>query len=132
MHPHGHDPHALIAHALLQTTRSAQGVLLLLMATQVHNMLFHVGGTIVFRDWSPGTATAVLLYVPVNLLILGKALDEGWITRRSGWLVFFAGGATFWLWELLGPIVLVLALVAAGAWIAQGALADRRRADPLR
>ena len=83
----------LILNSTRQSRASALSILIFLMATQVHNLLFHVGGTIVFRDFSPGTITAVLLYLPVNIVILRKASEEEWINWKSGVILFLLGGA---------------------------------------
>jgi len=107
----------LILHSSRRTKASAWGVLIFLMATQVHNIVFHVGGTIVFRDYSPGTLTAVLLYLPVNVLILRKASQAGWIDRRSGVVLFLLGGAMFWAHEAFGPLPFILGILATWTWI---------------
>ena len=40
----------IILHFIVQNRASAQSVIIFLMATQVNNMIFHTGGTIVFQD----------------------------------------------------------------------------------
>jgi hypothetical protein len=115
----------LSLHAVAQNKASAQSAILFLMATQLHNLLFHVGGTITFRDFSPGTITAVLLYLPVNVLILRKASAEAWIAWRSGLVLFLLGGAIFWLWELVSPIAGLVSLLCTWAWIAQAVFTGR-------
>ena len=107
----------LILHASRRTHASAWAVLIFLMATQVHNVLFHVGGTLVFQDYSPGTLTAVLLYIPVNVLILRKAIEEGWVNAKSATTLFFVGGAMFWSAEIFGPPLFIGAIVATWIWV---------------
>jgi hypothetical protein len=87
------------------------------MAMQVHNILFHIGGTIVFRDYSPGALTALLLYLPVNLLILRKASEEEWINWKSGVILFLLGGAMFWPAEAFGPPAFIFAVLGTWVWI---------------
>jgi hypothetical protein len=87
-----------------------------LMATQVHNALFHLGGTVWFSDFSPGLITALALYLPVNWLIARSALAEGLVTMRQLGILFIAGGALFWAFEMIGPLVLLVSTLATWAW----------------
>ena len=70
----------IILHFIIENKATAQSVIIFLMATQVNNMIFHTGGTIVFQDFSPGLITAILLYIPVNLLLHKRRF------RRGGYL----------------------------------------------
>lgn len=106
----------LILHAYRRTYASAWAILAFLMATQVHNIIFHVGGSLVFQDYSPGTLTAVLLYLPANILILRKAFEEGWVNRKSGTILFFVGGAMFWSAEAFGPPLFIGAIAVSWLW----------------
>lgn len=106
----------LLLHALRQTRTSAAMAVLFLMATQVHNALYHLGGTLLFMDFSPGLITAILLYAPVNVLIVRSALQDGWIDLRQVALLFMGGGLLFWSFEFLGPPVLLL--TTGGTWLA--------------
>jgi hypothetical protein len=108
----------LILHAVTRSRASAQAAILFLMATQLQNAIYHVGGTLYWRDWSPGTVTAVALYVPVSALVLAKGLEEGWITRVSGLVLFLLGGALFWSFEMLGPPIMLPVLLLTWGWVA--------------
>lgn len=103
--------------SLRQSIATANLVLFLLMATQVNNALYHVITSLIFRDYSPGTLTAVVLYLPVNLLIWRQALREGWATRRSLLVLFVLGAAGFWAFELIGPALIVLELLAGIGYV---------------
>lgn len=106
----------LLLHATVRSRISAAMSIVFLMATQVHNALFHLGGTLWFADFSPGLITAMALYLPVNWLIARAALAEGLVTTvQLGWL-FAAGGALFWAFEMLGPAVLLVATLITWAW----------------
>ena len=118
----------LLLHATLRTRVTASAAILFLMATQVHNALFHLGGTIAFSDFSPGVITALLLYAPVNLLIARSALEEELVTRAQLALLFLAGGALFWAFEFVGPPVLLIATVATWLWAVGSAFRTARRA----
>jgi hypothetical protein len=107
----------LILHANRRTYASAWAILAFLMATQVHNILFHVGGSLVFQDYSPGTLTALLLYLPANIFIFRKAAEEGWVTGKSGTILFLVGGAMFWSAEAFGPPVFIGAIAATWVWV---------------
>lgn len=113
----------ILLHATVRTRVSAWVALLFLMATQVHNAIFHIGGTLVFSDFSPGLITAIALYLPVNGLIARSALAEGLVTPRQLGLLFIGGGILFWAFEYLGPVVLLVTVPVTWAW----ALASGRR-----
>ena len=106
----------IILHASVRTKVSAWMALTFLMATQVHNAIFHLGATIAFRDFSPGLITAILLYLPVNLLIARSALQEEWVSPRQLGVIFIAGGILFWAFEFVGPPVLLVATLATWIW----------------
>ena len=57
-------------HMIKGSRASSHLILFFLMTTQVMNALFHVFFSIYFNDLSPGTITAVLLYLPTNYLII--------------------------------------------------------------
>lgn len=107
----------LLLHALTRTRVSAWMALLFLMATQVHNTIFHLGATLVFRDFSPGLVTALALYVPVNLVIVRAARAEGLVTGRQLALLFVGGGALFWTFEFVGAALLPVAALATWGWV---------------
>ena len=93
---------------------SAHIVLFLLMTTQVVNALFHVFFSFYFYDFSPGSITGVLLYLPVNYLIVLAAFDEGYIRNlKELSYCFIAGASTFILFELIGPEVIAFFLLLA-------------------
>jgi hypothetical protein len=106
----------IIIHASVPTKVSAWMALTFLMATQVHNAIFHLGATIAFRDFSPGLITAILLYLPVNLLIARSAVKEEWVSPRQLGVIFVAGGVLFWAFEFVGPPVLLVATLATWIW----------------
>jgi hypothetical protein len=52
------------------------------------NVLFpHVVASLVLRRYMPGTATAVLLNLPVTIGLLGRAFREGYVEPRA-FLIF--------------------------------------------
>jgi len=108
----------IILHFIVENRASARSVIIFLMATQVNNMIFHTGGTIVFQDFSPGLITAILLYIPVNIIIARKALQEGWISKHSLTVLFLLGGLIFWSFVKLGLFLMVTVLLTSYLWIA--------------
>ncbi|MEY3138340.1 MAG: hypothetical protein RL580_2072 [Pseudomonadota bacterium] len=106
----------ILLHATIRNRVSAWMALVFLMATQVHNAIFHLGGTLVFRDFSPGLITALLLYVPVNALIIRSALEEGLVSGKILWALFLAGGLLFWGFEVVGPLVLLFGVTVTWLW----------------
>jgi len=115
----------LLLHATVRNRVSAWMAIVFLMATQVHNAIFHLGGTLVFRDFSPGLITAMLLYVPVNVLIIRSALAEGWVSGKILWILFVAGGALFWGFEVIGPPVLLVGVTVTWLWVLVSARMER-------
>ena len=106
----------LLIHTTVRTKVSAWVTLTFLMATQVHNAIFHLGATIIFRDFSPGLITAMLLYLPANWLLAQAALREDWVSPRQLGVIFLAGGILFWAFEFVGPPVLLVATLATWIW----------------
>ena len=108
----------IFLHHVFENRATAQSILLFLMASQVHNIIFHAGGTVFFWNFSPGLYTAILLYLPVNIYIVLKAFQENWLSRRSLIIVFLLGGVLFWSFEKLGPLPMIVFLVGTYLWIA--------------
>ncbi len=106
----------IILHYIFENRATAMSIILFFMATQVNNILFHAGGTLVFGHFSPGLITALLLYLPVNVIICMKALKEGWVSPVSLVILFVAGGALFWLFEQFGPFPMIGFLTATYIW----------------
>ena len=51
----------IFLHSIVENKASAQSIILFLMATQVANVFFHAGGTMILGHFSPGLITAILL-----------------------------------------------------------------------
>jgi hypothetical protein len=66
---------------------------LILTQQALFNPVFHVGSTVAYRDWSPGTASAVLLFVPLWWHLTGRALRDGSLDNRTLALGIGTGGA---------------------------------------
>lgn len=105
----------ILLDAFARNRVSASMAVLFLMSAQVHNAIFHAGGTIVFRDFSPGLITALLLYIPVNVIIMRAALAEKLVSKRMLALLFVLGGVLFWSFEFFGPATLLIATLVP--WI---------------
>jgi len=98
----------IILFSIRKSKPTAQFVVLFLMATQVQNALYHVSAGVYFTDYSPGTITALLLYLPVNFYIVTKAISEGWLTKSTIMAIFILAGIMFWAFELLGPALIAI------------------------
>ena len=97
----------IILHIIKNNKGSAHVVMFFLMATQVVNAFFHIFFSFYFVDFSPGTITAITLYLPVNYLIFRAAFLEGYLGGFSELLLLFiAASVVFTLFELIGPIVI--------------------------
>jgi energy-converting hydrogenase Eha subunit C len=82
------------------------------MTTQVVNAFFHVFFSFYFLDFSPGAVTGILLYLPVNYLILKAALNEGYLnSKKEIGYIFILGAGTFALFEMIGPIVMLITTI---------------------
>ena len=104
---------------------TAAFALLFFLTTQLHNVFYHVGAGVYFADYSPGTVTAVALYLPINLFLLWQAIQEGWVTSREAAGLLLVSGGLYWAFELIGPAVIAVGFalgvtaVAIAEWRAQ-------------
>ncbi len=99
-------------HLIKNNRGSAHLVLFFMMTTQVVNAFFHIFFSIYFSDFSPGTITAVLLYLPINYLIIRAAFNERFLNGfLELFLLFIAGIITFALFEIIGPEVIAFTLL---------------------
>ena len=97
----------IIIHIVKKNRGSAHVAMFFLMTTQVVNALFHIFFSLYFFDFSPGTITAVALYIPANYLIFRAAFEEGYLKSNTEFLLLFAAATlTFMLFELIGPEVI--------------------------
>ncbi|GAA3509969.1 hypothetical protein GCM10022393_23680 [Aquimarina addita] len=85
---------------------TANVVVIFFMMSQFINAFFHIGAGIFFMDYSPGTVTAILLYIPINLLILHKARTENWISKKTAYILITLGLIGFSIFELVGGLAI--------------------------
>ena len=100
----------IILFSIRKSKATAKVVLFLFMMTQVNNALYHIGTGIIFLDYSPGTITGLLLYLPVNIYIWVKAIKEKWISKINILILFVLGIIGFWTFEMGGPIFIAIIL----------------------
>ncbi len=104
----------IYVHSITKNRPSALVALYFVMTTQVVNAFFHVSFSIIFWDFSPGTITGILLYLPLNYLIASAALREGYVKNKIELIILFLLGlGTFALFEIYGPIVMRMSFFAA-------------------
>ena len=102
----------VFVHLIKNNRGSAHIVLFFLMATQVVNAFFHIFFSVYFADFSPGTITAILLYLPINYLIVQAAFKEGFLQSYLELLILFIAGIfTFTMFEVIGPEVIGYSLL---------------------
>ena len=102
----------VFVHLIKNNRGSAHIVLFFLMATQVVNAFFHMFFSVYFADFSPGTITAILLYLPINYLIVQAAFKEGFLQSYLELLILFIAGIfTFTMFEVIGPEVIGYSLL---------------------
>tara|TARA_B100000035_G_scaffold43417_1_gene32429 strand:- start:229 stop:762 length:534 start_codon:yes stop_codon:yes gene_type:complete len=102
----------IFLHSIKRNKPSAHIILFFLMTTQIVNAFFHIFFSFYFLDFSPGTVTAVLLYLPINYLIFNAAFNEGYVNNilEIGY-IFVLGAITFALFEIIGPKVMLAAFI---------------------
>ena len=102
----------IFLHSIKRNKPSAHIILFFLMTTQIVNAFFHIFFSFYFLDFSPGTITAVLLYLPINYLIFNAAFNEGYVNNilEIGY-IFVLGAITFALFEIIGPKVMLAAFI---------------------
>ena len=99
-------------HLVKNNRASAHVILFLLFAIQVINAFYHIFFSFYFNDFSPGAITSVLLYLPVNFLIVQAAFKEGYLKSYFEFgCIAFLGTTVFILFEIFGPIVIVAAII---------------------
>jgi len=95
---------AVFLQLILNNRATSHILLFFLMATQVVNAAFHIFFSLYYSDFSPGTITAIFLYLPINLLIIQSAFREGLLKNSTELIIIFILGlSTFTLFELVGP-----------------------------
>ena len=102
----------VFVHLIKNNRGSAHIVLFFLMTTQVVNAFFHIFFSFYFYDFSPGSITAALLYLPINFLIIRSAFNENFLkSYKELFLLFGAGLSTFTLFELIGLEVIAYSVL---------------------
>ena len=101
-----------LLHLVKNNRASAHVILFILFAIQIINAFYHIFFSIYFSDFSPGVITAALLYLPVNFLIVQAAFKEGYLKSYFEFgCIAFLGTTTFILFEIFGPIIIVVAII---------------------
>ena len=107
----------IFLHAIKRDKPSAQIILFFLMTTQIVNAFFHLFFSFYFSDFSPGVITGTFLYLPINYFIIQAALREHFIkTKKEIGYLSILGAGTFTLFELIGPQVMLVALLLSLAY----------------
>ena len=103
-----------LLHLVKNNRASAYVVLYILFAIQVINAIYHIFFSLYFSDFSPGTITAILFYLPVNFLIVRAAYKEGFLKSYMEYgYIALLGTATFVLFEIYGPLVIVVSIISS-------------------
>ena len=101
-------------HLIKKNRASAHLVLFFLMTTQLVNAFFHIFFSLYYNDFSPGTITGIILYLPINILIISAAFKESFLKSYIELaMIGLFGIATFSLFELFGPIVIGLSIIVS-------------------
>ena len=99
-------------HLIKNNIASAHILIYFLITAQVANAFFHIIFSFYYQDFSPGTITAVLLYLPINYFIIMAAFNEEFLKNRLELgILFFLGAITFILFEMIGPIIILISIL---------------------
>ena len=113
----------ILMHNKLNNRYSIGGLVIYISATQAHNVIFHIGSSLWIGHLVPGTATALLITLPANVLLAFKAWEEKLISVRTFLTLFVISGFLYWGYELRGIVV----ALAAAAFLAIALWADKIR-----
>jgi hypothetical protein len=109
----------IFLHLVKNNRASAHVILYILFAIQIINAFFHIFFSLYFNDFSPGAITSVLVYLPGNFLIVRSAFQEGYLNSYAEYgLIALLGTATFVLFEIYGPLVIVLSFICSLLYLA--------------
>ena len=101
-------------HLVKNNKASAYIILYILFAIQIINAVFHIFFSLYFNDFSPGLITSILVYLPGNYLIVRAAFQEGYLKSSTEYgFIALLGTATFILFEIYGPLVIVLSIISS-------------------
>ena len=101
-------------HLVKTNKASAYIILYILFAIQIINAVFHIFFSLYFNDFSPGLITSILVYLPGNYLIVRAAFQEGYLKSSTEYgFIALLGTATFVLFEIYGPLVIVLSIISS-------------------
>ena len=103
-----------LLHLVKDNRASAYVILYVLFTIEVINAFFHIFFSFYFNDFSPGVITSVLVYLPANFLIVRAAFQEGYLKSSTDYgFIALLGTATFVLFEIYGPLVIVLSIFSS-------------------
>ncbi len=104
----------VLLHLVKSNKASAYVILYVLFTIEIINALFHIFFSLYYSDFSPGTITAVLVYLPGNYLIVRAAFQEGYLKSyiEYGYIALL-GTTTFVLFEIYGPVIIGLSIICS-------------------
>ena len=104
----------VLLHLVKNNKASAYVILYVLFTIEIINALFHIFFSLFYSDFSPGTITAVLVYLPGNYLIVRAAFQEGYLKSyiEYGYIALL-GTTTFVLFEIYGPVIIGLSIISS-------------------
>ena len=104
----------VLLHLVKNNKASAYVILYVLFTIEIINALFHIFFSLYYTDFSPGTITAVLVYLPGNYLIVRAAFQEGYLKSyiEYGYIALL-GTTTFVLFEIYGPVIIGLSIICS-------------------
>ena len=104
----------VLLHLVKNNKASAYVILYVLFTIEIINALFHIFFSLYYKDFSPGTITAVLVYLPGNYLIVRAAFQEGYLKSyiEYGYIALL-GTTTFVLFEIYGPVIIGLSIICS-------------------
>ena len=108
-----------LLHLVKNNRASAHIIFYVLFSIQIINAIYYIFFSLYFSDFSPGTITAVLFYLPVNFLIVRAAFREGFLKSYMEYFyIALLGTITFVLFEVYGPLVIGLSIISSLVYFA--------------
>jgi hypothetical protein len=107
----------ILIHYFWSTNATGWVLLTTIFAMQFQNGIYHLVGTIIFADYSPGLVTGLIFYIPLSCLLFYKAYKEDLINILSGIVIVIISGVLFWSFEFLGNLVVFAAFIISITFI---------------
>lgn len=102
----------IILHYYWPNRPTALISLIAFLTVQFHNAIYHLFFTIYYGVYSPGVVSGLIVYIPLNCILILLAYRENYINKISGVIIFLIAGVAYWLYYcFLGEIMIIIFLI---------------------